>query len=70
VEKRIAEAWVRFRQGPGKASDEGLRRGLAILETLGRPVYGLADPELNGWIAAGGVPRAERLLGEPVLARA
>lgn len=62
---RFTEAWTRSRRGPGRAGDRPLREGLDLLEQLDRTVYGLADPALNAWIAAGAVAldhRAERAL--------
>lgn len=52
---RFTEAWTRYRREPGAEADAALREGLDLLERLDRSVYGMADPALNAWIAAGAV---------------
>lgn len=52
---RFTEAWVRSREGREEESNRVLGEGLQLLETMDRSVYALADPVLNGWIAAGAV---------------
>lgn len=61
----LTEAWVRGQEGARAESAAALREGLKILDTLDRSVYGLADPDLNAWVAAEAAAldcRAERAL--------